>query len=252
MGRYSRYESYFGPSISSWIDDPKRVKGTTLLNVEYMRQLKDLRDEFAKLAVLCYFIATRLGITSAFVMMRSTSKQTDFIFKTIDELRTWAVTNKHIKAFDNNISTMKRRKETVFKICKENIRLTKHHLYFEAVGYDKLLDIDTAHRENGETSLEPLIADMNAWEAEHADEIEAYMETIKPEIERHAIFLEKKRAAINAEKEAERAKKKEEREEIKILKEQKKKYEKERKALERDLDQVINRNASSMWLLKQN
>lgn len=255
MSKRSKYNasvSCFGPTISYWMDDPKKVKGTTMLNVEYMRQLKPLRDRFAQLAVLCYFIGKRLGITSAFVMMKSAAKQKVFLDHTIYDLKTWAVTNRHAKCFDNSIEKSNRRTETIFRICKENIRLTGHHLYFEAMGYDKLLDVDTTYTDSGETSLDPLIADMDAWEAKHIDEIEAYMETIKPELERRAKFIEKNVASVKAEKAAERAKKKAEREEIKMLKEQKKKYEKERKALDRDLDQVINRNASSMWLLKQN
>lgn len=246
-----RTKSILYDSIDNWMTDPKRYRGTSSLNVKYLRAIKELLHDNSVLGTLTYFVGVRLGVKPVIVMMRSASAQKNFLRSVYHELKEWIVLPRHAPMFNKNIEKLQQRKEYIFKICKENIRLTPHHLYFEAIGYDKLLDFDTAYTDDNTSVLDPLLADMEVWEKEHADEIEAYMESIRPELERREAFKQRRRESYQAEKEKEREEKRAEREEIKFQKALAKEEAKERRRLDRDLNQVINRNKSSEVLLRR-
>ena len=233
------------------MSDPKRYRGCSELNVKYLREIKELLHDNSVLGTLTYFVGVRLGIKPVIVMMRSASAQKKFLRSVYGELKEWIVLPRHAHMFDKNIEKLQQRKEHVFKICKENIRLTPHHLYFEAIGYDKLLDFETAYSDDDSSVLDPLLAEMEAWEKEHADEIEIYMESIRPELERREAFKQRKREAYQADKEKEREEKRAEKEEIKFQKALAKEEAKERRRLDRDLNQAIHRNKSSEALLRR-
>lgn len=227
--------------IQSWFDDPKRYRGTTAANVKYLREFKELEHNNAIIGTLTYFLVTRLDIYSARTMLASAQRQRKFIAKVIIQLKEWVVLPYHEKWFDNDIAGLKRRKETVFRICKENIRLTEHYPYFDTVGFDRLYNFETKYEEGDSSVLDPLLEDMRQWESQHTDVIAAYKIKIQPDLDRHAAFLRRKEEAAKAEKEARKAQKKAEREEIKMIKEANKAELKRRRELNKDLERTIKR-----------
>lgn len=227
--------------IQSWFDDPKRYRGASKKNVEYLRTFRELEHDNAVIGTLTYFLVTRLDIYSARTMLVSAQRQKKFIMKVIIQLKEWIILPYHEPWFDKDIAGLKRRKDTVFRICKENIKLTKHYPYFDKVGFEKLFDFDTKYVEGDGSVLDVLIPDMEAWEAEHADEVEAYLLKIQPDLERRAAFLKRKEEALKQEKEERKAQKKAEREEMKMIREANKAELKRRKELNKDLERTIRR-----------
>ena len=227
--------------IQSWFDDPKRYRGTTAKNVEYLRKFRELEHDNAVIGTLTYFLLTRLRIESARTMLVSAQKQKKFIIKVIIQLREWIVLPYHEPWFDKDIAGLERRKDTVFRICKENIKLTKHFPYFDKVGFDKLFNFDTRYDEGDSSVLDVLVPEMEAWESEHADEVEAYLQKIQPDLDRRAAFLKRKEEAAKKEREERKAAKKAEQEEIKMIKEANKAELKRRQELNKDLERTIGR-----------
>lgn len=223
-------------SINDWLNDPRREKGCTKNQVNYLRELKQCDKELARIGVLTFFLVTRLNVNDARQMMWSAMKQRKLIGATCAQLKTWRVDPIYDRAFQLDIRGFHTRCDHVFKICKEDLRLTEHYPYFESVGFEQLMDIPLEFRDKIETPLDKILPDMEMWENNHKTEIAAHMKSVKEEIE----IRDKHRAEVvakaKAEKEAEKAKEKAERDEIKEIKKNNEAYRKRQRKIEKEFE----------------
>lgn len=221
------YSFYGEKNISSWMHDQKRKKLKTvpdLYAIHYISELRKLQKQLARTAVINYFLLTRLGMTDCRSMTISAASQRKFCFAAIAELNTYELDPKYHRPFDKNLEKIQRRIDHIYRITQENLRLTRYWPYFEAVGFDRLLNFPpVVYNENGGSMLDIIMPELEQWMAEHEEEVDKHMEKVQPEIDRIKAFREKKAAEIKANKEAEKAEKKR-------LKEEQKQRLKERNA----------------------
>lgn len=227
---------YYRKRINDWLNDTKRDMGCSRKQVEYFRELKQCDSEFARIGVITYFLTTRLEIEYARTMMMSAIKQRKFIYRILVDLKKYRVDPEYDRAFELDIKGLQRRCEYVFKICKEDLRLTEYYPYFETVGFERLLDVKLEYNENKESELDVILPDLNEWEADHQAEIAAHMETVREEIEIRDRHKAKVAAKEKAEKEAAKAKKKAERDEIKEIKKNAEAYRKQQRKLDKEFE----------------
>jgi hypothetical protein len=215
---------YYGlRRINDWPKDKDRIplKGISLKNALYESDLAKVGKSLARTAVINYFLFKRLGIKDCITMAQSARKQKDFCGVVCRDLEKYSVDPKWDKSFERDIKSIERRCEYIYTITKENLKMTQYWPFFEAVGLKRLLDFESGTMANdGETLLDNLLPEIDEWMSLHKSEVDEYMESIKPEIERKERFLARKDAAIRKEMADEKAKKKAEKEEIKMLKEQ--------------------------------
>ena len=228
--------SLYRKGIKDWLNDPKRQKGCCREQIEYLRELNQCDKELARVATLTYFMTTRLKIDYGRSMMNSAIKQRALIRRIYIDLKKYRVDTQWFKAFNADIKGFQRRCEHVYKICQEDIRLTKHWPYFFSIGFDRLLDFQTAYSEEDKTPIDRMIPEMEAWEADHQEEITEYMQSIREELE----TLKKHKAEVatkeKAEKEAAKAKKKAERDEIREIKKNNEAYRKRQRKIDREFE----------------
>lgn len=201
-------------TVNGWLYRQDLEKGFTFANAKFKHDYSMLRRELRKQAALLYFLNVGCGIRYVSKMMYSAKNQAHFCGSVVLALNEKKVQKEHIKVFQKNVKSIKRRLETISRITREDIHLTEYEPFFEAEIYDK--DID-------ELVFEDIPEMAKKWNAEHKDIVEAHLKAIQPEVERHEKFVEQKKAKIKAEKEAEKKAKKEQREyEDEIIKNRKK------------------------------
>ncbi len=196
----------------------------------------------ARVAILTYFLVSRLEIEDARTMMHSARKQRNLLYVIMNQLKEYRVDDDYEKAFERDIKSFRTRCDHVYRICKENIRLTEHYPYFDAVGFDKILEFrTTAPSEDSVHVLDDILPEMEIWEKSHADEIEKHKAVIADEIRIHEAWKAKQAAEKRADMERRRAEKKAETEERRFVREMQKKNEQRRRRLEKDLNSTVKR-----------
>lgn len=241
--------SFYGLSITDWSHDHKRapLKGISFKNMEYAADLLKAEKQLARTSTVNYFCMTRLCEKNSYeesnyrTMMKSSVKQKKLCYSIARQLEKYEVDPKYDKAFKRDIAAILRRSEHIYLIVRENLKLTQYWPYFEAVGFDRLLDFTQKYSDDSSSVLDVILPEMHAWMKEHEAEIDAYMEQIKPEIERKQAFLANKKAAAKAEKEKTKAAKKAERDEIKMHQEQRRKDDMAKRKWEREMNASIGR-----------
>lgn len=243
--------------IQDWIEDkhksPLKEGDISLLNVEYAMDMYRIKREFSRITTLNYFCMMRLSKSkyeesNYRCMLNSAVKQRDFCWAVYCSLQEWVVEPKWKKTFERDIKQLESRQQHVYRIVQENLKLTEYWPYFEAVGFERLLDFESEYREDpNDIVLDPLLTEIEAWNREHKDEVDAYMKKIQPELDRKIAFLARKEAMAEAEKEAERAKKKAAKDEEKMLKEQAKLNDRERRREEREFNSLMRRTSTPGW-----
>ena len=225
--------------MRTWMDDNERLKGCSNKNIEYLRELKAILPEFSRIGTLTYFLVTRLGVEDARTMMNSAKKQKELILAVMTDLRKYFVTKDYEPVFERNLKSFRTRCDYVYAICKADLQLTEHWPYFEAVGFEKLLDFETRMAGKDESVLDVLVPEMEAWEAAHPDEIAVHMDAIRPELEARDRHKAEVREKEKAEKEAAKARKKAENDEIKEMKQNAKKAQQRQRKLEQEFETTM-------------
>ena len=242
---YTGYNNRNYVTMKTWLNDPERVKGCAACQVEYMRDLKQLDKELARIGLVTYYLVAKLRVTDARAMMTSASKQRGLIWSVIRDLRKYRVDDKYQRVFERDIAGIRRRVDWVYRICEIDLKETEHWPYFAEKGMDMLIEMNVPETfEQGEEHdevIKEFLSDIQNWEDAHKPEIAAYMESIKPDLDRKAAFLERKAAAIKAEKEVEKAKKKAERDEIREIKANNEAYRKRIAKENKELDKTVKR-----------
>lgn len=239
MGKW-HMSFYDRKRMTDWLNDPKKVKGCSRKQVGYIRDLKGLLPELARIGTLTYFLTVRLNVTDARSMMWSAGKQKRLILSLLHELKVYKVNPEDEEVFEYDIESIRKRVAYVYRICQENLRLTQHYPYFQAVGFDKLTNFETAYAgDDGETVLDVILSEMYAWEAKHPEEIKAHMESVEKEIRIRDAHREKVKAAEKAEKEAKKAQRKAETAEIREMRENARKEEIRKRKLDKELETTL-------------
>lgn len=236
--------NYGRKTIRTWLNDKHRVPliGISLKNALYSADLDKASKSLAKTAIINYFLAKRLGIKDCGAMAMSARRQRDLCYAVCRELEVYEVDPKWDKAFEADIKGLERRCEYIYAIVKENLKLTQYWPYFEAVGFERLSDFESGIKANeGETLLDKLMPEIDEWMLAHKAEVDEYMESIKPDLERKERFLAKKDSMIRAEKAEVKARKKAEKEEAEMLKEQKKLNDRADAKWNRQYDSLVRR-----------
>lgn len=228
-------------TVEDWLEDASRIplKGISLKNIDYVMDIDKASIELGRTATLNYFLLTRLNIYNCRNMMISATKQRSFCRKVIVDLNRYEVDEKYDKAFKRFITALFNRSNYIYRIVQENLKLTRYWLYFEAIGFDSLMEFERQYRDDNSTVFDRLIPEMDSWMKEHEADIDEYMEKIRPEIERRESFLAKKKADRKAENEARRKAKKAERDEIKMLKEQQRKNDIAKRKWEKEFETTM-------------
>ena len=228
-------------SVNDWLNDASRIplKGISLKNIDYVMDIDKASIELGRTATLNYFLLTKLNIYNCMNMMKSAVAQRSFCRKVIVDLNRYEVDEKYDKAFKRFITALFNRSNYIYRIIQENLKLTRYWLYFEAIGFDSLMEFERQYRDDNSTVFDRIIPEMEAWMEEHKSDIDEYMEKIRPEIERRENFLAKKKADKKAENEARRKAQKAERDEIKMLKEQQRKNDIAKRKWEKEFDTIM-------------
>jgi hypothetical protein len=226
-------------TINTWLDSNERIHGITRLNVEYLRVMKELDAEMAKCNTLNYFLAENFDFKNSSRMLWSGKQQRGFYRKVISDLKVWAVTLEWKKVFDREIKKMFRRRDTIMVAIRENIRETEHYPYFEAVGFERIQNLETRFEEDEKTPLDDLIPAMEAWEAAHPEEIRKHMEAVAAQIEARDRHKAEVKAREKAEKDAIRAAKKAEKDEIKEMQANARKHQIEKRKWEKEMETTL-------------
>lgn len=230
-------------SINEWLDYNQKIKGNTLNNIGYVMEYKKYYTELGKWAIILYFLTTRLNITYCRAMMFSAAKQRKFITSVLMGLKDYEVEKKYKPLFEQDIKNLKTRVEHIGRIVKEDVRLTEYGAFFEAKGYD-LLTVDKiptkaeVEEQGGYcTILDYLAEEAKAWNKKHPKEVEAHLESIKPELEAAEKHKAEVKEKAKAERQAKREAKKAENAEVREIKKNNQAYKKQREKLERSFSQ---------------
>ena len=223
--------------LKEWLNDSSRKKGFNKYNLYFLREFKQADVEFAVNNQLLYFLVVKAGVFDNSRMMVSGRKQRNLINVSIRDLKTYELRDTDIPMFKKTLKSLKKRIIWVTTITKENIRLTKYHPYFEAVGYERL--IEYAWNKCGDPDLkweEELLEEIEEYNNEHQELIEEHLASVAKEIEIRDSARKKRAEATKAEKEMAKLAKKVERDEIKEMKKYRHQYEVRERKLYREIE----------------
>lgn len=239
-------ESYFGKkhlTVNDWLNDKKRPIKITQRNVKYLGLMKEASAELGRISMVTYFLLVKCGMKSVRQMMNSSVRQRKFMKKVISELKKYEVTNEYERAFEKSVESARKRIDHVYKIIRENVRLTEFYPYFEQVGFKRLLDYSMATMAEGiinDEEEQRLYERALEWNRFHKEEVEEHMNKIRPEME----MLEERRRRIAEERRIERetlkAIKKAEEDEAREMRKNEKKWECEVRKANKMLERYAN------------
>lgn len=225
--------------MSGWMDDPQRIEGVRREQIEYIRSLREIDEELGRVTTLTYFLLTRLGMKDARVMMTSAKKQRNLVWALMKDLKKYQVSPKWIPTFENDIPKLANRASHVYRICREDLRLTEHWPYFEEVGFEKLLDFETKFEDCEASVLDVLLPEMESWEKEHPEEIRKHLESVADEIRARDEHQAKVKEKERQEKETAKRIKAEEKAEIKEIEKNRKEELKRKRKLDREFERYF-------------
>lgn len=214
-------------TVNEWLGREDLPEGYTLANAIFRREFNRLRKALAQQTKFLYILGVDMEARYVAKMMWSAKRQAQFCKAVAAELNKKRVEQEHIAIFQKTVNRIERRLETIERITREDIHITKYEPFFKAEVYDKdISDID----------FDELKDKADAWISSHKDEVEKHMKEIEPELERYEAFKDRKRNSIKAEKEAKRQKKKDENAYVKELRENAKKHRAEQKRLDKSFE----------------
>lgn len=213
-------------SVNEWLNRDDLPEGYTIANAMFKREFNRLNKALAQQSKLLYILGVDMEARYVTKMMWSAKRQSDFCKAVAATLNEKRVEKEHVKVFQKSVDRIKQRLETIERITREDIHLTKYEPFFKAEVYDNISDID----------FEELKERADAWISSHKDEVEKHMKEIEPELERYAAFKDRKRNAIKAEKEAKRQKKKDETAYVRELRENAKRHKAKQKRIDKSFE----------------
>lgn len=236
-----KFEKY---DLKAWLNDPNVKEGSTKRELQLCGAYNDIYRLFARNHVILYFLMVYLGFRSELAtLFNSTDKEKKLIKAVRSHLKHKRVEEPYCQPFIRSIKRFRDRADYVFYIIQENLRMTEYYPYFQAVGFTKLIDsaglhIDSFTGESGSNEdFENFLQEIEDWNNEHTEEVEAYLSSIKEEKENMERHRQKIKDDVKREKEDARLAKKQQKEfdkeTLRIRKQQKAEYHKLEKSFQR-------------------
>ena len=176
-------------TVNQWIAINK-PKGCLSLNVDLLREYKDILYEFGKLNVLLYVLLVDLKQSEFQCLFKSSVKTKNYVDLVCVNLKNFQAQKRFEKMFRNNIKALRKRIDHINKIVRINLRLSDLYPYFEHNGYDILDDPevlkcgwDSENKRFNDEGRTKIIESIKKWNEENPDIVAKYMEEIRPEIE---------------------------------------------------------------------
>lgn len=220
--------------FNDWRNDTTKKEGATRLNLEFLREIKQLEHELAGIGVILFFLVTRCDMWVMERMLRSAGKQRRLMGATAYDLKKYALDKKWEKVFKANCTRIRNRVDYMYRIIEENVRLTEYYPWYMAVGKERVQDFQHKYRGGEKESSDQLLEEIQDWNAEHEDEVKAYVESIAEEKEAYEDLKQKRADERKARKEALRMIRKHETAEVREIKENKHKHEVEERRKNRE------------------
>ena len=214
-------------TVNEWLNRDDLPEGYTLANAIFRREFNRLRKALAQQTKFLYILGVDMEARYVAKMMWSAKRQAQFCKAVAAELNKKRVEQEHIAIFQKTVNRIERRLETIERITREDIHLTKYEPFFMAEIYGKDMK---------EIDFEDLKEMTDAWNEAHKDVVQKHMDDIQPELERYEAFKARKRNSIKAEKDAKQQKKKDETAYIKELRENAKKHKAEQRRLDKSFE----------------
>ena len=221
----------------------KRLNGLpiTKRNVEYLRIMKGLCGQYARLNTILYFLIVKLNMVELNSLFSSVKKQKMFIVATMENLREKYVPKEYIKVFERDIQNLQRRKDYVLFIVKENVFLTEYYPYFESVGWDVLDEFQTGiDYDDFNAQLDFIINDFEEYKLNNIEEIENHLKQIEPQRKSHEEFVQKNKDDVKREKQIKKEQRKIENAELKEMKKNEEAYRKRKKMIDRSFERYYS------------
>lgn len=177
-------------TVNQWIAINK-PKGCLPLNVDLLREYKDISAEFSKINVLLYVLMVDLDKRDEFIcLFRSSVKQKSYVDTVCLNFKNYQVQKRFEKMFRDDIKALRKRIAHINKIVRINLRLSDLYPYFEHNGYEILDDPvvlknswDAENKCFKDVGRTKIIESIKKWNEENPDIIEKHMEEIRPELE---------------------------------------------------------------------
>lgn len=232
-------------TTNQWMDFKQKKPGATKLNVKYLREYKELFDDFSKILMLTYWLMTDLDLTYARCMFNSAKTQKKYIYKIIQLIKTYQIEKRFDKMFEKNVDRLRKRIAHICQILKDDIHLTPYEPFMKSLGFDPLsiehFDLPT-HEEveeyGNKSVLSPIGELARKWNEEHPEEVEAHLKAIQPELDAYNKHREEVIAKAKAEKAEKKAQAKAEKEELKEMQKYRKAYKAEQRKIDRSFEHL--------------
>lgn len=225
--------------IVDWFDVKDRPAGPNRIGLEFFRELKEIDKMFARNNTILFFLISRYGMNDMRKMMVSNLSIRSLMYKIRMQIKGdaehegHAITQEWIPIFRRDVDAFRRRAEYVFFIVQADLKETELYPYFEAVGFERLLDFGIMYRGGDDEQAEQLEKEIDEWNESHCEEVEAYMDSISEQIRNRDEHRRKVKEAASEEKAAERRKRKEATEEAKEIRRNNEAYAKRVRRIER-------------------
>lgn len=231
---------YGAKGVEAWLNDRTRPKSLTRLNMKYLGELKQCSMELGRCSQIAYFLAKRTDLKAmkdnVVTMLNSTVKQNTFVKRVMVDLRKYGVRPEDTPLFEKQVNALYVRCDWVFKILRENVRLTEYHPYFTAVGYERLISYARATRYGDATEEDALAKEIEEWNMRHREEVEGYKASIADEVARYEARRREQAEAAEEEKRIRRELRKAESAEVKEIQENAKKHRAREKKIDRSFE----------------
>ena len=168
---------YLNNGMNNWLN-ADRPEGMNRRSQRYFLEYKQMEKEFNRNIIILYFLITRLGMKECYAMFKSGQKQKAFIRAVKVNLKQYAVTEEWEKDFDRDLRFLKNRCDHVFRIIRENIRMTELYPYFQSVGFDRMMDFSVKYAHGDDEAADQLQKEIEDWNSGHREEIRTYMKSI--------------------------------------------------------------------------
>lgn len=234
-------------SVNQWLTYNQKREGARPVNVELLREYKEIKEGLKRLSVVLAFLVLKMKIPYVHYMWNSVVKQRHFVHLVIQDLKKYQVEPVYEAMFHRDVTLLHNRIEHIDRIVKEDIKLTEYQPFFE-YAFDWSV-FDEVHvptsieevKENDDkgwyTSIDYLCDLANEWNEKHPEVVAKHMESIREELETIDAAKAIRKEKDNAEKQALKEKRKAENAEIR----QRKKYEEKRRSRKRRIDRSFER-----------
>ena len=162
-----------------WLDAPK-PEGMNKRSAKYFLHYKTIERMYTRNLTLLHFLIYRLDMEWCKKMYNGGLAQRRHITAVKIALKEYSLEQKWEPDFKRDLTNHRRRCNHVYRIIRENLRLTTAYLYFQAVGFERMDDFEYQYTE-GKESDDRIAKAIEEWNDEHQEAVSKYMDSIAEE-----------------------------------------------------------------------